>query len=300
MAETRQRVVVIVGPTASGKSDLAVALARRFGGEVISGDSRQVYRGLTIGTGKITAREMRGIPHHLLDVASPKRTFTANDFVQRGREALQQIEKRKAIPFVCGGTGFYIDALLGRVTLADTPPNKALRTQLAPKSAGELYALLAKLDPIRARSIDKHNKRRLARAIEIARAQPRPKPRTAPRLEVLWIGLRPPRETLRERINTRLKKRIKSGMRAEAVRLHAGGLSFERMDALGLEYRFLARLLRRELTRGQFEEQLAAAIWQFAKRQLTYWRRNHDIHWFESPHDPRIVDVVAQWVQNSR
>src|SRR3989344_3885695 len=160
----KQKVLVIVGPTSSGKSALAVELARTFGGEVISADSRQVYRGLNIGTGKISKREMRGVRHHLLDEVSPHRIFTAHDFVEKGRAAISDIAMRGKLPIIAGGTGFYIDALVGKIALPNVPPNKKLRAQLEKKTAKQLFTMLKKRDPRRAKSIDPHNKRRLVRA----------------------------------------------------------------------------------------------------------------------------------------
>jgi len=171
----RQKVLIIVGPTASGKSALAIEIAKKLSGEVISADSRQVYRGLDIGTGKVTKREMRGIPHHLLDVASPKRVLSAGDFVARASRAIADITARGKLPIVAGGTGFYIDALMRRVALGKAPPNPALRKKLAEKSATQLFALLKKRDPTRAASMDtpseRNNKLRLIRALEIAQRQ---------------------------------------------------------------------------------------------------------------------------------
>ncbi|MDP2648859.1 MAG: tRNA (adenosine(37)-N6)-dimethylallyltransferase MiaA, partial [bacterium] len=227
----------MVGPTSSGKSALAVDLARRFVGEVISADSRQVYRGLDIGTGKITKREMRGVPHHLLDVASPKRVFTAADYVRLARRACSGILQNTRIPIVAGGTGFYIDALVGRTSLPDVPVNKKLRMLLDKKTTAQLFALLKKRDPRRAKTIDRHNKHRLIRALEIAHAVGR-----VPMIELrtqsfdtLWIGIAPPMDKLRADIARRLRARLRRGMVAEAKRLHARGLSYRRMESLGLE-----------------------------------------------------------------
>ena len=166
----RKKVIVVVGPTASGKSSYAVKLARSIGGEGVSADSRQVYKGLDVGTGKITRKEMRGVPHHLLDVVSPKKVFTAHDFVERGQAAIESILNRGKTPIICGGTGFYIDALLGRMPLPNVPPNPALRARLEKKSASQLFAMLQKIDSRRAKNIDRHNPVRLVRAIEIAKA----------------------------------------------------------------------------------------------------------------------------------
>src|SRR3989344_2993718 len=163
----KQKVLIIVGPTSSGKSALAVELARRFNGEVISADSRQVYKGLDIGTGKVTKREMRGVRHHLLDVASPKRVFTAHDFAERARAAIEDIASRGKLPVIAGGAGFYIDAFVGRIVLPEAPANAALRARLETKTAARLFALLKKKDPRRAKTIEPRNKRRLIRALEI-------------------------------------------------------------------------------------------------------------------------------------
>ena len=164
-----QKLIVILGPTASGKSDMAVKLAKRFNGEVVSADSRQVYKGLDIGTGKITKKEMQGVKHHLLDVANPKKQFTASDFVDLTSGLIRQIVNRRKVPIICGGTGFYIDALLGDKQIPEVPPNLKLRKELEKKSVEKLFEILKKLDPERAKNIDAKNPRRLIRAIEICK-----------------------------------------------------------------------------------------------------------------------------------
>lgn len=275
------RILVILGPTASGKSAYAVKLAKKIGGEVISADSRQVYKGLDIGTGKITKIEMQGIPHHLLDVVSPKKIYTVNTFVIDGRRAIADIIARGKVPIICGGSGFYIDALLGRIAVPRVPPNPTLRKTLETKSTSQLFAILKKLDARRARDIDAKNPVRLIRAIEIAktlghvpRSNPEPLPYT-----VEWIGIQTPDDTLRARIKKRLHARMKAGMLAEARRLHRAGLSFKRMHALGLEYRYLALFLQGKLSKAEMLLQLEKEIWQYSRRQMTYWRRNTDIMW---------------------
>ena len=277
----RKKVVVVVGPTASGKSAFAVKLAKKIKGEIISADSRQVYKGLDIGTGKISHKEMEGVPHYLLDVVSPKKIFTAQDFVERGRAVFETIFKNHHTPIICGGTGFYIDALLGRVPLPNVPPNQKLRKQLAKKSALQLFAMLKKLDPRRASKIDAQNPVRLIRAIEIAKklgkvpvAKPEPLP-----FEVQWIGLNPGDAILRTKIHKRLHDRMKRGLVREAQKLHEGGLSWKRMQELGLEYRYLALFLQKKITKDEMLTQLEYRINDYAKRQLTYWRRNSDIKW---------------------
>jgi tRNA dimethylallyltransferase len=301
----KHKVLVIVGPTASGKSALAVELSRKFDGEVISADSRQVYRGLDIGTGKITKREMRGIAHHLLDVASPSAVFTARDFVQR---ASTIISKSRKLPIVVGGTGFYIDALLGRITVPDVPPDKALRTRLQKRPAAQLFVMLKKADPRRARAMstpsERNNKVRIIRALEIATAHkklskgsPQKRSKDSPRYDVLWIGIKPSQGELEQRIKTRLKARIRAGMIDEAKRLRGQGLSLKRMENLGLEYRSLAHLLKHKITRKEFEEELFRDIRRYAKKQLTYWKRNRDIRWYELRQKSRIARDVAHWLR---
>ena len=293
----KQKLIVIVGPTSSGKSSLAIEIAKQFDGEVISADSRQVYKGLDIGTGKVTEREKRGVKHHMLDVVAPKRTFTAHYFVVEAQKAINDVVSRRKISIMCGGTGFYIDALLGRIQLSQVAANSKLRAQLDKKSAADLFAQLAKIDPNRASNIDRNNKRRLIRALEIAKSKStRPGRLNLPGFDCLWIGLKTTPKDLRSRINARLHKRLRHGMVAEAKRLHAGGLSYKRMHELGLEYRSLARLLKGETSRAALEDELQKAIWQYSRRQMTYWRRNKDIQWFHPKKGRRIAQIVAKWL----
>lgn len=276
----RSKVIAIVGPTASGKSSLGIWLAQKLGGEIISADSRQVYRGLDIGTGKVTKKEMAGIPHHLLSVISPKKQFTVDDFVRLAERAHSSILQNARMSIVVGGTGLYVDMLLGRMSYPAVPPNPRLRAVLEKKSVAQLFAQLKKLDPRRAANIEPNHKRRLVRAIEIAKAigkSPAVKPE--PKYDVLWLGLSPTETNLKKNIRTRLRARIKAGMIAEARRLHKGGLSYKRMEELGLEYRYLSLLLQNKITKQKFEAQLERAIWQYAKRQMRWFKRHKDIHW---------------------
>jgi tRNA dimethylallyltransferase len=277
------KVIAIVGPTASGKSSLGVFVAQKIGGEIISADSRQVYKGLNIGSGKITKKEMSGVPHHLLDVANPKKIFSASDFVHLGSKALAQIAAKSHTPVVVGGTGLYIDALLGRIALANVPPNLKLRAKLQKKTVAELFSQLKKLDPIRAEEIDKNNPVRLIRAIEVATGRQKtslPPRNLLPPNRILWIGLNP--TDLKERIHTRLISRMKTGMITEAKKLHKQGLSYKRMYELGLEYRFLSLLLQKRITQKEFEAQLEREITRYAKRQMTWFKRNKEIHWVKN------------------
>lgn len=281
----KPKIIAVVGATSTGKTAFAVALAKKVNGEVVSVDSRQVYRGLNLGTGKVTKKEMGGIPHHLLDCASPARTYTASLYLRDARRAIADIAARGKTPILCGGTGFYLDMLLGRIQSPDVPPNPRLRKVLQRKSAPALFALLKRLDPKRAATIDPHNPVRLIRAIEIAKALGAvPHYSGSVPYDVLTIGLKMPRETLMLRIAARLKARLKAGMLREARRLHASGLSFRRMETLGLEYRYMARFLQKKINRTQMEQQLLAEIIRYAKRQATWFKRDASIVWL-SPID---------------
>jgi tRNA dimethylallyltransferase len=252
---------------------------------------------LDIGTGKITKREMKGVRHHLLDVASPKKVFTAADYVRLARKAYSSVLQNTGLAIITGGTGFYIDALLGRVSLGEVPANKTLRNKLHGKSADELYAMLSKKDAARARKMnesDRQNPVRLIRALEIS-ARPRRIVQQGDALltnaNIIWAGIAPDKTELREKIYARLRARMKAGMVAEARKLHADGLSWKRMEELWLEYRYLALYLQKQISKDEMLRQLEAKIWQYAKRQMTYWRRNKEIRWFKSPEE--ALDFVS-------
>jgi tRNA dimethylallyltransferase len=283
-----QKILVILGPTASGKSALAVTLAHTFNGEIISADSRQVYKGLDIGTGKITKKEMDGISHHLLDSVSPKKIFTVQDFKNKAEIAIEEILQKNKLPIICGGTGFYIQALVDNILYPQIPPNILLRKKLEKKSAQELFEMLRKLDSERAENIDSKNPRRLIRAIEIAITLGKvPKVRSQKKYTALQIGIQTDNTILKQSIHKRLIVRIKKGMIEEARKLHAQGMSWERMEQLGLEYRYMARYLQNkkpfDSTQGKQEmiQELENQIWQYAKRQKTWFKKDQRIKWFK-------------------
>ena len=279
--QNTKKMIVVLGPTASGKSDLAVRLAKKFDGEVISADSRQVYNGLNIGTGKITKREMRGVPHHLIDVASPTKTFTVAEYKKLADKSIGRIWSRGKLPIICGGTGFYIRAVIDNLIIPEVPPDKKLRRRLDKKTVDELFAILKSLDPRRAKEIDAKNPRRLIRAIEIATALGHVPHLEAslPSYDVLKIGLTLPDKILKQKIHIRLFARISRGMVAETKRLHKQGLSWKRMDELGLEYRYLARYLNGEISKKEMTIKLEKEIWQYAKRQRTWFKKDKRIRW---------------------
>ncbi len=292
------KIIAVVGPTATGKSDLAVYLAKHFNGEVISADSRQVYRGLNIGSGKITKTEMQGVRHHLLDVADPKRFFSVDRYKELGTKAVTDILSRGKVPIICGGTGFYIDSLINNTDFPKVPPNKKLRTALSKKSTASLFSMLKKLDTKRAATIDAQNPVRLIRAIEIAKVLGHVPLQNTQRASynVLHIGLTLPTETLKEKITTRLLERFNKGMLREAKRLHTQGLSFRRMEALGLEYRYEARYLQGNISKERMIDELERAIYHYAKRQITWFKRNKKIQWFEPRDRIRVEKIVKTFL----
>lgn len=277
MKNTPPKIVVLIGPTSAGKSDLAILLAKKYNGEIISVDSRQVYRGMDLGSGKVTKREQKLARHHLLDVASPKRTYNVSHFLRDAKKRMTEIEKRGHLPILCGGTHFWIQALLENAELPAVKPDKKLRKHLETLSTEKLFTLLAQQDAIRAASIDPKNKVRLIRALEIVAALEK-----VPRLtsnaqhhmkNTLIIALLPDKKTLRRNIHLRLHKRFRQGMITEVQRLRTEGVSLKRLETFGLEYRAIARFLQKKITRAEMEQQLETEIWHFAKRQLSYLRR---------------------------
>ncbi len=270
----KNKIIVVCGPTATGKSDKAVELALEKNGEIISADSRQVYKGLDIGSGKITHEEMKGVPHHMLDIADPKEIFSVEEFVTLGEQAINSILEKGKLPIICGGTGFYIDALIYGIHFPEVPPNESLRKELESCSLEQLQAKLLELDPERYASLDIKNPIRLVRAIEIATTLGKVPPiKTEEKYDIEFIYLDFPKEILVERITTRLYKRLEQGMLHEAEQLNKEGVSFERMKQLGLEYRYQAMHLLGEITYEEMIGQLNTKIWQFAKRQRTWFKR---------------------------
>jgi len=292
--KNKPKIIVVVGPTSSGKSDLAVLIAKKFNGEVISVDSRQVYRGLDIGSGKITKKEMKGIPHHLLDVASPKKVFTASQFVTKGTRAINDILKRGNVPVLAGGTGFYLSALLGEISLPNVEPNEKLRTSLEKLSNEKLLDKLEELDPERAGNIDMYNTPQIIRAIEIATLVGKvPRQKKASIYSTLKIGISVDKKILEERINTRLITRLKKGMLKEAERLHKDGVSWKRMESLGLEYRYMAHYLKGEISKEEMIEALKIKSRQYAKRQRTWFKRDKEIKWVALSELKKVEKMVG-------
>ncbi len=282
-----KKLIVILGPTASGKSDLAVTLARRFSGEIISADSRQIYKGLDIGSGKIIKSQMKGIPHYLLDVASPQRRFTVAQFQKLALQKIKEIQSHDQVPFLVGGTGLYIQSIVDGVVFPNVKPSRALRARLAKKSVQELFNMLKKLDPVRATNIDPRNPQRLIRALEIVLTTKKPVPtlyynsRTYENNSILQLGISTSKSKLKKAIQKRLLARLPKII-IEVKKLHKKGLSFKRLEELGLEYRFVAQYLQKKLNKPEMINILQKEIWQYSKRQMTWFNRDKRIHWIRN------------------
>jgi tRNA dimethylallyltransferase len=337
MKQSPYKHIFIIGPTASGKSDLAIAIAKQCDGEIISADSRQVYRGMDKGTGKVnrdpsashpelaegsprsdwdsSTRRLtqndtyisEGIRHHLIDVASPRREYNISHFLRDAKKVIADIEKRGKLPVICGGTHFWIQALINGETLPQVKPNKKLRAQLEKKSTEELFRMLEEKDLERTKTIDAKNPYRLIRALEIIASLGKvPALGSHPELvegsprsdwdsstqrltqndNSLIIAINPPKQVLRERIQTRLEKRFAEGMIEEVRNLRADGISWKRLESFGLEYRFIALFLQEKISEGEMREKLFFEIWHYAKRQLSFIRHMSEggirIHWIEN------------------
>ena len=325
MSSENKKIIVIVGPTAVGKSDIAVLLANKLNGEIISADSRQVYKGLNIGTGKIKESEMQGITHHLLDVKDPKERFDVIDYVKLAVTAVNDIQGRNKIPIIVGGTGFYIQALVDGIDFPEVSPDQDLRDELSQKSADELLKILESIDREKAKELqtkrngDHKNPRRLIRAIEIAKNQKirmegrqiyeqeevtevtsSERKQTPSLLKLnytpIFIGIKLPDIELKQRIQKRLISRMNDGMIEEAKRLHENGLSFKRMDELGLEYRYLANYLQGQISKEELINELTTKIWQYSKRQMTWWKKDSRIMWSNPSDLNKILDLVSDFL----
>ena len=276
--QMKERVLCIAGPTASGKSSRAVAEALGRGGEVVSVDSRQVYRGLDIGTEKITREEMRGVPHHLLDIRDAREDYSAGDFVTDAARLIREISARGKLPILAGGTHFYFDALLHGLP-EGTDANPALRRELEALQTEELYAQVVARDARRAAELDPQNRRRLIRALEIIemRGEVPARPNLAPSYDAEWIVIDPPREELRARIDARLARALARGL-VDEVRHVREEVGDARLRELGLEYRVTGEFLRDERTEASLLPALSAKLWHYARRQKAWLRKlNNEI-----------------------
>lgn len=283
----KPKIIVVLGPTASGKSDLCVDLALWLDSEIVSADSRQVFKNMNIGTGKITKKEMRSIPHHLLNVANPKQKFDIVKYKNLAEKAIEKILQKNKVPIICGGTGFYIQSIVDNIAFPEVPADESLRKKLEKYSLDKLLKILDKLDPKILKTIDQKNKRKIIRAIEISKALGSvPKLKSNPKYDALQIGISKDKETLKKLIEKRLQKRLKQGMISEVKKLHANGVSWKKLISFGLEYKFIALYLQGKLTKQEMTEQLNTAIWHYAKRQITWFKRDERINWLNEKNSP--------------
>lgn len=279
------KLIAIVGTNASGKSGLGVRLAKAFDGEIISADSRQVFKGLDLGSGKIAPAETQGVVHHLIDVAMPNDFYSMADFQKQAYEAIDDVIARNRVPFLVGGTGLYVASVTEGYLLSDKMPNLQYRDELEKLSTPELYDMLKKIMPDI--EIDRHNRNRVMRMLEKIESGDTEPAGAEKRYETLKIGVSWDRETLRARIDERLERRMKQGMVDEVRNLMKNGASVEFLMKLGLEYRFITQYLTGEIeTEEEMTSLLSTAIKQFAKRQMTWFRRDSEIHWIDMTNDP--------------
>jgi len=296
--------LVILGPTASGKTKMAARLASEIPAEIISADSRQVYRYLTIGTGKDLSEYVvdgKQIPYHLIDIVNAEEQFFLHDFIAALEKAFLAVQSVKKIPIICGGTGLYLDVLQKTFELTQIPENDALRESLALKTVQELQKLIANYPSVLTAQVDLHSHKRLIRGIEIAEYSlttgTRPELRPS-RYQPFYIGIQTDTESRREKIKIRLQQRLKEGLIEEVEALLHKGFRHERLQRLGLEYKFISLYLQGELTRSDFETRLTTAIQQFAKRQMTWFRKMEKegchIHWMPADTDTSALIQLIQ------
>jgi tRNA dimethylallyltransferase len=277
-------VIAILGPTASGKSGLAIDIARAYDGEIVSVDSRQIYRGMNIGTGKVTREEQALVAHHLIDIREPHEDYNVTDFQRDAAHAVADTSQRGKLPILCGGTGFWAQALIENQSFPHVPPDPKLREELTKISKEALFEKLSRLDPKRAETIDRLNPVRLARAIEIATFRNNVSNEQHDRNENallqnipfanrIIVALDPPKTMLDAKIKKRLDERFGLGMIDEVRALREQGVSWERLEVFGLEYRWISLFLQQKVAERVMREGLFFAIVHYAKRQRTWLRR---------------------------
>lgn len=300
---TQNKIIVILGPTSSGKSDIAIKLAKKFNGEIISADSRQVFRGMDIGTGKIKGRYdarkktyvSAGIPHYMIDIVSPRTDYNITKFKRRAENIMWNILERGKVPIICGGTGFWIKAVVDNITFPEVKPDWKLRKKIEKYSAERLISMLIKLDPKRAENIDAKNKVRLIRAIEICKILKKvpdiKRDSRTKNFKFLQIGLRLPKEKLHANIEKRVKLRFKQGMIKEIANLHAAGLSWKKIQTFGLAYSWIPFYLQNKITKEELCEKVIQAEKNYAKRQMTWFQGDKRIIWL---HGYRDIEKAAR------
>ncbi len=289
-----EKLVCITGTNASGKSSLAIELAPKFDAEIVSADSRQVFKGLDLGSGKVTREEMKGVRHHLIDVAEPGEFFSLAHFQHLAYEAIDDIHQRGRRAFLTGGTGLYINAVADGYDLSGAAPDPALRRSVEEKTKEELIDIIKSKSEDALYGLDLNNKRRLERAAEKALSNDIKRP-NKPRYETLILGVTWPRDELYERIRIRLDARLEEGMIDEVKNLMACGVSDDFLYRLGLEYRYILMYLRGRFSDyDSFYKKLFMEIRHLAKEQMTWFRKRSDIVWIDMKDDPagKCSDII--------
>jgi tRNA dimethylallyltransferase len=301
-----EKLIVILGPTASGKTNLAAQLASDLQGEIISADSRQVYKNMNIGTGKDLDQYIvngRLIPFHLIDIVEPENEFNLFEFQRRFYKIFGDLAKKEIVPVLAGGTGLYIESVLTGYDMPHAPVDEEFRKNLNRKTKDELQEILLKLKPSGHNRTDLEDTGRLIRAIEIetARNVNNQDQLEKPRIDALVFGIKLERSILRQRIKVRLEERLKNGMVEEVVNLQSAGLSWERLESFGLEYRFISQYLQNKITFEEMKKRLNIAIGQFAKRQETWFRRMEKkgivINWFSPGDYPLLRERAIEFLR---
>lgn len=297
---SKPKIVAVVGTNASGKSALGIRLAKQFEGEIISADSRQVFRGLDLGSGKVTTEEMQGVPHYLIDVREPGEFFSMADFQKMSYEKIEEIRARKHLPMIVGGTGLYVDSVLDGYQLSDQEPDLAYRAELEKLTTPALYAKLVTLVPDV--NVEKNNRNRVMRMLERIHDGDNVVPSKQARYDSLRLGVSWERDVLAKRIDERIRMRLEQGMIEEVQELLDSGVSQDFLLGLGLEYRYITQYLIGEIPdRDDMLAQLAHAIKKFAKRQMTWFRRNPDIIWLDMQGDAyaQACDEIEKFLKQA-
>ncbi len=278
------KLIVILGPTASGKTELAIKLAKKFKGEIVSADSRQIYKEMDIGTGKPTKKEMKGIPHHLINVIRPNQDFNVAIYKELAVKKIKDIQKRKRLSFLVGGTGLYIKSVVNNIDFPKVPPNKKLRKKLEKKTEKELFEIYKKLDLQGSKFIEKENKRRLIRAIEVCEITGKSfwkqRKKKKQLFDTLEIGIKLEREKSKRKVKKRIEEMFKSGLEKETKKLFKKYGWISSMQTIG--YQEWKNYLEGKINKEEVKNLISLHTIQFTKRQMTWFKRDKKIHWIKS------------------
>ncbi len=280
------RIICIVGPTSSGKTALSVEVAKKFNGEIVNADARQVYRGFVIGTGQPTIQAQQGISHHLFGFVDPEQVYSVTDWKVAALAAIREIVGRGKLPILVGGTGLYIQSLVDNYEPPTVPPQPELRAEMADRSLEQLVRRLEQLDPDAVTWVDLKNRRRVERALEVVTATGKSfkeqRLQGEPLVEACLIGLQRSPEELRTRINAAIERMLADGWKEEVEKLHASGIPWDAPAMSSIGYRDVGELIREEVSLEEAVEHIRTATWQYAKRQLTWFKKDQRIQWHQS------------------